>query len=330
MSLRVLSAGLLSTLQDEGRFAKRRLGIGQAGAFDQPALHLANALCGNPANACALEITLVGPTLLFEQDSLIAVTGAPFALFIDDQPAPLWSPLRVNAGSCVRLTRPHVGCRAYLAVHGGMDVPVVLGSRSTDLNAALGPLQGRALQKGDHIPLHLLPPMSASALSWSLNPAYWFSPPSQQPLRLLSGTHREQLDATSLQRLFSGIFTVSTDSNRTGVRLEGEKLVRKQHTEMLSEGALPGAVQLPPSGQPIIFGPEGPVSGGYPRIGQIAAVDFPRLAHYRPGDRVCFVPCQMEEALLALQQRDAVLQRLIRHIALRLHQETGLPIPCTR
>ncbi len=330
MSLRVEAAGFLSSLQDAGRFAKRALGIGQSGAFDLPALHLANALCGNPPNTCALEITLIGPTLLFEQDSLIAVTGAPFSLFIDEQPAPMWAPLLVKAGSRLRLTRPPTGCRGYLAVHGGIDVAPVLDSRSTDLNAALGPLQGRALQKGTQLPLRSLPPMagvSQSSLRWSLNPLPWFSANPQLPLRLLPGAHRAQLDKASMTRLFSEEFTLSNDSNRVGLRLEGVSLVRQVQTDILSEATLPGAVQLPPSGQAIIFGPEGPVSGGYPRIGQVAAVDFPRLAHYRPGDRLCFTPCQMDEALAALQQRDRALQRLITHITYRLHKDIGLPIP---
>ncbi len=318
MSLRVLAPGFLTSLQDAGRPGFAAMGVGASGAFDTPALRLANALCGNPANACGLEITLIGPRLRFDRDSLIAVTGAPIPFLVDDQPAPMWSPVPIRAGSSIRLGTIRQGCRSYLAIHGGIALPPVLDSRSSDLNTALGPLEGRALQIGDDLPIGRYDRLPMPAGRWSLDASHWFCANPDRPLRLLPGSQRGMLTAASVEALFSRTFTVATDSNRVGLRLSGPTLEWRAPVEMTSEGSVPGVLQLPPSGQPIAFGPEAPVSGGYPRIGQVAMVDLPRLAQARPGDRLGFVPIGFDEALSALQRREQALERLSRAIATRL------------
>lgn len=321
MSLRVLAPGFLTSLQDAGRPGFSAIGVGASGAFDAPTLRLANALCGNPASACGLEITLTGPHLRFDRDSLIAVTGAPIPLFVDDRPAPMWSPVSILAGSSIRLGRIRQGCRSYLAVHGGIAVDTVLGSRSSDLNAGLGPLDGRNLQIGDDLPIGSCDRLPMPAGRWSLDASHWFRCDPDRPLRLLPGSQRGMLTAASMEALFSQAFTVAADSNRVGLRLSGLSLEWRAPVEMTSEGSVPGVLQLPPSGQPIAFGPEAPVSGGYPRIGQVAMVDLPRLAQARPGDRLGFVPIGFDEALSALQRREQALERLSRAIATRLQSE---------
>ena len=318
MSLRVLSAGFLTSLQDGGRPGVAAMGVGASGAFDQPALCLANALCGNEAGACGLEITLIGPRLEFARDSLIALTGAPIPAWVDEQPAPMWSPVLIRAGSHLRLGAMREGCRSYLAVSGGIAVEPVLGSRSVDLNAGLGPLGGRALWAGDVLPLGDCPRLATPARRWSLNASHWFRNAPDQPVRLLPGSQRGMLTGESSEALSSRIFTVANDSNRVGLRLSGARLEWRTPVEMISEGSLPGVLQLPPSGQPIAFGPEAPVSGGYPRIGQVAMVDIPRLAQARPGDRLRFVSCDFDTALAALQRREQALERLIGGISHRL------------
>lgn len=325
MNAEVLQPGLLTTLQDPGRPGFAHLGIGRAGAFDAPALAIANLLCGNPRAACGLEITLRGPTLGFSRAARIAVAGAPITFAIDGVPMPMWTPVAVAAGARVTLGTIRTGCRSYLAVRGGFAVPAVLGSRSCDVNARLGPLDGRPLAAGDRLPIGAATaPHSFAAARpprWSLDPRPWHCTDPDHPLRLLPGAHFEHLTAAARERLFSEPFSVHADSNRVGLRLRGPTLECQHAFEMVSEACVPGTLQLPPAGQPIAFGPECPVSGGYPRIGQLAAVDLPRLAQLRPGDALRFVACTFAEALRALAARERALQRLERNVGARLQRD---------
>jgi antagonist of KipI len=335
MSIEVLKPGLLTAPQDRGRSGYAHLGVGHAGAFDLPALRLANALAGNPPDACGLEITMLGPTLKFRTDAWIALTGAPVAVHVDEQPVSMWAPLVVRSGSVLTFGAMGRGCRAYFAVHGGLDLEPVLGSRSLDVNAALGPL-GRPLRSGDILKVQMGSASffgqrcGASGLAgknepdpvskWTIDPRAWFDADQELPLRLLPGTHTHLLDAKSRASLYTQTFRIATDSNRVGCRLEGEPLELSEPVEMVSEACVAGTLQLPPSGQPIALGVEHPVSGGYPRIGQIAAADLPRLAQRRPGDALRFAPCSLEEAQRALQDRERQLREMEMLIANRLKQ----------
>ena len=332
MTIEVIKPGLLTTLQDAGRSGYAHLGVGRAGAFDAPASRMANALCGNPADACALEVTLSGPTLRFDADTWIAVTGAPMVLHVEGTECPMWAPVFVSAGAMVTVGAIRSGCRSYLGVRGGFETKPVLGSRSVDVNARLGPNEGRPLRPGDTLVTGETGPDSffpqkgrirdnagnnePDPVKWRLDPRPWFSDDSSKPLRLVPGSHLDRLTSISRKQLFSDSFRVHADSNRVGVRLMGPALEWAAPIEMVSEGCVPGLLQLPPSGQPIAFGPECPVSGGYPRLGTIAAVDMPRLAQLRPGDALRFRPCTLEEAWGALRKRELELARLeaaIRH-----------------
>ncbi|HEX7348798.1 MAG TPA: biotin-dependent carboxyltransferase family protein [Rhodanobacteraceae bacterium] len=320
MTLEVLRPGLLTTLQDLGRPGFAHLGMGRAGAFDAPALRIANALCGNPATACGLEFTLLGPTLHSTADAWIAITGAPCALQVDGIARTLWTPLHVQAGQTLSIGRIQAGCRSYLAIGGGIAVEPALGSRSCDVNAHLGPLGGRPLRAGDVLPVSptAKPHTDLQSAHWQLDPRPWFKHDPDLPLRCLPGSHFDRLSAASRNAWFRQPFTVGANSNRVGLRLAGDALALTAPVEMVSEGCVPGLVQLPPSGQPIAFGPEAPTSGGYPRIGQIAAIDLPRLAQLRPGDAVRFAPCSLDAALAALQRRERALDALEATIASRL------------
>lgn len=313
-----VKAGLLSTPQDRGRGGFAHLGIGPAGAFDAPAFRLANALAGNPSDACALELTLLGPTLHFHCDARIAITGAPLPAQIDGVEQPMWSPLFIRAGQMLTLGAMRTGCRAYLAVQGGFDFERVLGSRSLDVNAALGPLE-RPLRAGDVLRVReAANGRHGAKTNWSIDPRAWFDP--EHPLRLLPGTHTRLLERESREALFSRAFEVGNDSNRVGLRLLGPRLQLAASVELVSEACVAGTVQLPPSGAPIALGVEHPVSGGYPRIGQIAAIDLPRLAQRRPGDALRFAPCTHEEAQRALHKRERQLLKMETAIAIRLKQ----------
>ena len=330
MSIRVLKPGLLSTLQDAGRPGHAAIGVGRAGAMDVPAWRLANALVGNRSGEAALECTLLGPTLRFEHAAWIALTGAPIQAHVGAFELPAWTACHVPAGSVLQLGGMTVGCRSYLAVRGGFDVARVLGSRSSDLHARLGHAAGRPLQAADVLPIgHPSEPLGRAgddtihALPWRLDPQPWFDFASA-PITLLHGSHWPQLDDASRERLYDVAFRVGKDSNRTASRLDNQTLRLRAPLELISEAALPGTMQLPPSGQPIVLMAEAPVTGGYPRIGQVAAVDLPHLAQRRVGDTVCFRYDTLEHAITRLAEHEQTLSVLLKHIAQRL-QHDGQP-----
>lgn len=327
MSVLVIKPGLLTSVQDGGRAGYAGLGVGRAGAMDWPAWRLANALVGNAGDEAALEFTLLGPTLRFEQSAVIALTGADVDAHVDHQRIPTWTCCALPAGSVLRLGGMRHGCRGYLAVRGGWATPVVLGSRSTDLHARIGPFDGRSLQANDRLAIGasascawLHPAGATQVLPWGLDPQPWLDY-HNGPLALMRGHHFDALDAASQHAVFNTTYIISKDSNRTASRLDHAPLSLQQPLELISEATLPGTLQLPPSGQPILLQSEAPVTGGYPRIGQLAAVDLPRLAQRRPGDTVCFRETTLDESLQRLAQRQERLQRLLRHIAQRQSEE---------
>jgi antagonist of KipI len=320
MTIEVIKPGLLTSLQDAGRRGYAALGVGCAGAVDQPAWRLANALVGNAGGEAALEMTLGGPTLRFHQAAVVAVTGAIIDVRANGQPLPLWTSCLLPAGTVLRFGGMRHGCRSYLAVRGGFDSTPVLGSRCTDLHACIGaPIKaGDVLTIGEHTAAPWFRSgKSMQALRWGLDPQPWLDY-AQAPLALMRGHHYAALDDASQRALFTQRFVVSKDSNRTGNRLDGAPLRWREPLELISEATLPGTLQLPPSGQPILLLAEAPVTGGYPRIGQLAAVDLPRLAQRRPGDAVYFRETSMDESLQRLREREASLRQLLQRIEQRL------------
>ena len=330
----IVSPGLLTTVQDGGRAGHAAIGVGGAGAMDAVALRLANSLVDNALNAAALEITLRGPRLRFAHDTLIALTGAAIEAQCDGLAVPLWRPLLLRAGSELALGGMRHGTRAYLAVAGGFDLPPLLGSRCTDINAGLGPIP-RPLAAGDVLSCAPSPKTlcrelwnafearpqkgrNIAATNWSLDPAPWFDASGTRVIHLVPGTHFDHLDAEAQRALFAHEFRVGVDSNRVGLRLEGVPLRLAQPFESISAGVAPGTVQLPPGGVPIALAAEAPTTGGYPRIGHVIAVDQPYLAQRRPGDAVRFARCELAEAQIRYLERERALSRLACDISERL------------
>lgn len=323
--IEVLHPGLQSSLQDDGRVGHAHLGIGRSGAADRPARILANALVGNADGACVIEATLVGPRLRLPDAAWVALTGAPLPRArMDGKMLPMWRPVRCAAGAEIDLGPMSAGCRAYLAVAGGIAVEPWLGSRSSDLNAGLGPLHGRALRAGDRLPLGPSDRVPDYAGHWSLDPAPWFEVRAGAPLRLMPASHTELLDTAARDALGgAAAFRVDTDSNRVGVRLQAPQSLRlDQPLQLLSEGLVAGTMQLPPGGQPIVMLAEHPVTGGYPRVAQLAAVDLPRLAQLRPGDTLRFTWVDADAARTAQWAREQVLLQLCTSIRTRLEEGT--------
>jgi biotin-dependent carboxylase-like uncharacterized protein len=267
--IEVLAAGPLTTVQDRGRPGWAHLGVPPSGAADPHALALGNRLVGNDAGAAALEATLSGPRLRFHAAALVAVTGA--------ETEASNRPFKVGAGEVLDLGRFLNGVRAYVSVRGGIDVEPVLGSRSTDLLSGLGP---RQLREGDVLPIGR-EPAKAPQLDLELPPPF----PAEPTLRLLPGPRDDWFAPNAL----AGAWRVSPSSNRVGVRLEGPRIERIRHEELLSEGVVTGALQVPPSGQPILLLNDHPTTGGYPVIGVVHADDLPLAGQLRPGQRLSFV-----------------------------------------
>lgn len=312
MSLRVLRPGLLSTLQDRGRHGLQHLGVVPCGAMDRVALDLANGLVGNRGGEAVLEITVLGPELVFESDALVALCGAEFDARLGGMPMPANRPVLVGKNSILNARRAIRGSRAYLAVAGGIDTAPVLGSRSTCLPAQFGGLEGRALRAGDVLPLaedagdlalnrfeklsgRKKDPSGIKTVGWS-TPALTL--PEREPIvvHAMEGRHHAQFDAAARRAFFEATWKVSPDSNRMGFRLAGPALARAEAIEILSEPTCLGTVQVPANGLPIALMADHQTTGGYPKIAEIAAADVPRLAQLAPGGSVQFARCTLEQA----------------------------------
>jgi biotin-dependent carboxylase-like uncharacterized protein len=268
--IEILAPGPLATVQDAGRPGYAALGVARAGAFDRGALRLANRLVGNPDDAPAIEVTLGGLHVRLTEPATVAFSGA-----ICPGPRDWGVPLSLPAGAIVRLGTPHDGLRSYLAVRGGVAVEPVLGSCSTDTLSGLGPAPLRA---GDVLPIG-----SASAPIVGASAA---APRRAATLRLRLGPRDDWFTAAARALLLDAEWTVRPESNRVGIRLAGPPLHRVKHGELPSEPTLPGALQVPPDGRPILFGPDAPVTGGYPVIAVVTDLD--PAAQLRPGDVVRF------------------------------------------
>ena len=311
MSVRVVRAGLLSTIQDLGRHGLQHLGIVPCGAMDPLAHHMANALVGNDAASATLECTVIGPELTFEEDALIALYGGAF----EDKRTrlPANRPALVRAGTTVAIGAAARGCRAYLAIAGGFVVDEVLGSRSTYLPAGFGGLQGRPLRAGDALEtVPRLAQLSAERFSrlaavdgGAVRTVRWSAPelsvPGAQPiaLRAMEGRHHEQFDHDAREAFFSRPWRVSPNANRMGYRLEGPPLKRSERVEVLSEPTCLGTVQVPNDGAPIVLMADHQTTGGYPKIAEVASADTPCLAQLAPGATVRFTRCSVEDAYAA-------------------------------
>lgn len=315
MSIRVLRPGLLTTVQDLGRWGKQRYGVVVGGAMDPFALRMANLLVGSDANAATLEMTLLGPTLQFEQDALIALCGGEFRpQFVGNthETIPTWRPVFIQHGTTLNFGPAVSGCRGYLALAGGFDVPEILGSRSTYLRGKFGGYEGRSLKEGDILPL------AESSIAVSLKPDNYpwrigsLIPSCDDPptLRVLLGSEFDWLMQKSQEDLFSSEFEVLPQSDRMGYRLSGPQLKLTSPRELISEAVCPGVLQVPADGQPILLMADCATTGGYPKVACVATVDLPLAAQLRPGSRFRLAAISLEEAQSLLRQREADIERL--------------------
>jgi antagonist of KipI len=284
-SLLVESPGLLTTVQDLGRAGHGALGVSPSGAADPVAFRLANLLVGNPSNTPALEMTLLGGSFVFSDPAHIAVTGADFAPTINGCPLDLWRAHKVSAGTKIVFGLTKDFARCYLAIAGGVRVPLFLGSASTHLLSGLGGFNGRALRKGDILPLgvssnDLAPHQIPAASLHSLRP--------RKTLRVTEGPQIDAFSEDARHTFFRSKFRVTEQADRTGLRLEGPAITSNSRAQMITEGVPLGAIQITPSGQPIILFVEQQTTGGYPKIANVIGVDLHRLGQLRPRTDIRF------------------------------------------
>ncbi|MYN12960.1 5-oxoprolinase/urea amidolyase family protein [Pusillimonas sp. TS35] len=316
MSIAVLKPGLLTTVQDLGRTGFQHLGISVGGAMDSRAHRLANLLAGNDGDAAALEITFGGPTLRFDSPACFALAGAQLRARLNGEPVPNYRPLIARAGDTLAFGAREAGLRAYLAVHGGFDLPRVMGSYSTYLRGGFGGLAGRALRTGDTLKLATpLPATGLDALArrlWEIR-IYLPAPLALQPraaLRLIRGAHAVLFTQDAIQSLFSASFTVSADADRMGYRLTGPSLSLIKPTQLLSEATATGSIQVPADGQPIVLMADRQTVGGYAKIGHVASVDLPHVAQRMPGETLRFEEVTVEQAQALDIAREAAFATL--------------------
>jgi antagonist of KipI len=310
-NLKVLRAGPLTTIQDLGRTGHRRDGVSLGGALDLQAARVANLLAGNVENAALIEVPLGNASFQFQDARVIAWCGGEFKVQLGSEHVPDGHAIRVESGEQLTIGSADHGCRLWLAISGGIDVPLILGSRSTDLRAGFGGLEGRGLRTGDELALGKLVSLSTNARisSWSA-PREWSRTTLAHPiLRLVRGAEWEEFTDANRTAFFDNAFTVSPQCDRMGARLEGVVLERNQPNERLSEPVAPGTIQVPNDGAPIILLGDCQTIGGYPKIAHVITVDLPFAAQLCPNDSVHFREVSLAEAAALFRARERDLER---------------------
>ena len=301
MAIQVVRPGMLTTVQDAGRWGWQSLGVPVAGPMDWYSYQLANRLVGNPPDAAALEVTAIGPELLFERPARVATSGAGFSIRLGDEALALDVAHEIEAGAGLRFGERRGGARGYLAVAGGIDVPLVLGSRSTHLLSAMGGRDGRALRAGDRLPVGVAPADRVGVPGGRSFPM----PAGGARVRILAGPAEDGVE-TALRRLTGSRYLVGAESDRMGYRLEGPDVCERAG-DLISEATVPGAIQIPPSGQPIVLMADRQPTGGYPTVASVITADQPIVGQLLPGDWIEFELCGRRTALEALRARAASL-----------------------
>lgn len=323
-ALTAIKPGLQTSVQDLGRPGWQAYGVSVGGAMDGNALRMANILVGNREDAAALEMTLLGPTFAAEQDLLIALSGAEIEASAAGEPLPMYKPIFIRKGTTLSFGRVVGGCRAYMAVAGGIDVPLVMGSRSADLRARIGGGSGTALTAGEALYAEqptalslvlidgLLRQARADGRCWStvawaasgIGPNKTRERLPEVRLRVTPGAEWEQFDDKARQTLLNSFYKVGASSDRMGIRLSGAALSRLNAEELLSHGVAPGTIQVPQDGQPIVLASGCQPTGGYPKLAHVISADMTLLAQLTPGDAVRIERVELEHAMQATQEQE--------------------------
>ena len=310
----VLNPGVLTTVQDFGRIGYQQFGVSVSGAMDPRAMRFANLLVGNPENEAVLECTMLGPQLQFDETTIIAVTGGNLGPTLDGQPLKTYCAYKVNAGQTLRFAGLRSGCRAYIAFAGGLDIPEVMGSRSTYMKAKIGGFKGRKLEKGDAIGFRDPKTELFNLDKRSLTPE--FVPRDVYTLHVIMGPQDDMFTDEGIKTFLSETYTVTPEFDRMGCRLDGPVIAHVNGGDIISDGIAFGAVQVPSAGKPIIMLADRQTTGGYTKIANVMTADFRILAQLKAGDKVRFEKISVaaaQEALLAVRGALKVFKYAFEH-----------------
>jgi antagonist of KipI len=314
LAFEVLLPGAFTTVQDLGRYGYQKYGVSISGAMDRFALRVANLLVGNEEGEAAVEATVIGPKLKALGKVRMAITGADLSPEIDGKPAPMWRALHVSEGSILSFGAPKSGCRAYLAVSGGIDFPVIMGSRSIHTRSNLGG-EGRALAKGDVIKIRDSGARNqgsgAYQLPEDLVPVYG----RQWKVRVVPGPQNDYFTRRGIETFLSGEYEITPQADRMGYRLKGPKIEHKAGADILTDATPPGSIQVPGDGMPIVLLADGQTTGGYSKIATVISVDQDLLGQARPGDKVRFQRVTITEAHRLLEEMEGKMVEIRRRLS---------------
>ena len=304
----VLEPGILTTVQDLGRYGFSQFGVPPSGALDTFSLRVGNLLVGNGEGEACLEITLMGLKIKVLKEGVIAITGGDLSPTLNEEPLEMWRIHLLVEGDVITFKKVQAGCRAYLAVSGGFVVPKIMGSSSTYLSGNFGGLEGRKLRRGDILFTLDIPP-SLDKLGFRFSNDWIPSLEKEMLLRVIPGPQDHHFTEKGFQTFYSSPYQVTPQCDRMGVRLEGPKIERRSDVEesIISEGFISGAIQVPGDGKPIIILTE-LVTGGYTKIATIISTDLSKVAQLKPGDQVRFKPISIEEAHNLLKEQEERLK----------------------
>ena len=299
--LTVIRPGMLTTVQDLGRWGYQDRGVPVAGPMDERSHRFANTLVGNDERAAALEITLMGPELSADVDVVCAAAGAVFRLTVDGRAVAMHAPFTLRAGETLKFGERVTGARASLAVQGGLDLPLVFGSRATSLVSRMGPFGGRALAAGDQVPVG----HASEGSPPTARPVIPRIPSGGARVRVMLGPHESMFTAEAIETFRQSRFVVTPQSNRMGYRLEGPPIRHAGPADILSDATPMGSLQVPASGLPILLMADRQTTGGYPKIATVITADLPLAGQLAPGDWIEFLPCTRDDAITALRRTRA-------------------------
>ena len=312
MSFKGKKAGLFTTVQDLGRYSFPRLGRSVAGAMDLYSLRLANILVGNDQSEAGLEATFMGPTLEFMEEEIIAITGADMGAKINGNPAPMWRSILIKKGDVLSFGGVKSGLRAYIAFSRGLDVPVIMGSKSTFTRGKIGGFEGRKLADGDQIGFkeESLTGTKGYYLLKDQIPQYR----SDDTIRVVLGPQDNYFPEESIDTFLSNTYSITNEADRMGYRLEGEKIVHKEGPDIISDGIVFGSVQVPGHGMPIIMMADRATTGGYTKIATVITPDLYKLAQMGPGSKISFSKVTVEEANDIYKKSEARIDQILEHV----------------
>ncbi|NBK22800.1 MAG: biotin-dependent carboxyltransferase [Spirochaetia bacterium] len=310
MTLHFETSGFLTNIQDGGRFGYQDIGISPSGPMDRHSFNLANILVGNPMDEAALEITFTGPDIKFDCDNVIAITGADMSPTLEGEIFPMYEAMPVKAGQTLRFGRLNAGLRSYLAVSGGLDVPIVMGSRSTLIRNQIGGYEGRAIRKGDVIGLrsphgtvkHINRRVILERLDCS----------NTIEVRVIRGPQDDRFTQNGLETFFKSEYKVTNEFDRMGCRLEGPKISHVADANIISDGIVTGSIQVPGTGFPIVMLADRQSTGGYTKIATVISEDLPKMGQAKPGNVIRFIETDVATAQKLYIKERKYMERLQR------------------